>query len=95
MEAISLEYMTTLNVHAQESKSRNPCLSASDPEHLTSGKKQKTNSEATYMEIKGTVAARPRGGGRRRFSGGRGPSGRSRDLTLEISSLMLEPHYIQ
>ena len=57
MEAISLEYMTTLNFRAHESKSRNPCLSASDPEHLTSGKKQKTSSEATYMEIKGTAAA--------------------------------------
>ena len=55
--------MTTLNIHAQESKSRFSCLSASDPEtSLTSGKENKISIHYESTEVKQTVAARPKGG---------------------------------
>ena len=39
--------MTTLNIHAQESKSRFSCLSASDPENIPDVRKEK-NIKSQY-----------------------------------------------
>ena len=55
--------MTTLNIHAQESKSRFSCLSASDPENIWRQERKKEISEYYIStEVKQTVAARPKGG---------------------------------
>ena len=56
--------MKTLNVHAQESKSRFSCLSASDPENIPDVRKKRSKKSEHYenTEIKQTAAARPKGG---------------------------------
>ena len=58
--------MTTLNIHAQESKSRFSCLSAADPENIPDVRKNINKIVEHYesTEIKQTAAARPQGGGR-------------------------------
>ena len=54
--------MTTLNIHAQESKSRFSCLSASDPENIPDVRKEKIKISVHYesTEVKQTAAARPK-----------------------------------
>ena len=57
--------MTTLNIHAQESKSRFSCLSAADPENIPDVRKKyeiKAQNTTENTEIKQTAAARPKGG---------------------------------
>ena len=56
--------MTTLNIHAQESKSRFSCLSAADPENIPDVRKNINKIVEHYesTEIKQTAAARPKGG---------------------------------
>ena len=54
--------MTTLNIHAQESKSRFSCLSAADPENIPDVRKKWNKSTEHYenTKIKQTAAARPK-----------------------------------
>ena len=61
--------MTTLNIHAQESKSRFSCLSASDPENIPDVRKEKLKSQYTTEGRKSNKPWPPalRAGGRAVF----------------------------
>ena len=60
--------MTTLNIHAQESKSRFSCLSASDPENIPDVRKEMKHQCTTKAQKSHkTVAARSQGGGGGKF----------------------------
>ena len=58
MKIILLEGVTSLNVHAQESENRYPCLSAANP--VTPACRKIKNN---LTSIKRNAAARPKGGG--------------------------------
>ena len=72
--------MTTLNIHAQQSKSRFSCLSASDPENIPDVRKGKNEIKSQYTTKYGSQTNR-----------GRPPTGRRGSPDLEKISLTCSP----